>query len=67
MCLSSVYFLGQGEDKKLICKNIASVESKDSQLIFKNIMGIPTIVSGEISHIDFVDNCIYVRQSDSFM
>lgn len=61
MCLSSVYLKKSDREKELICNNIASVEASGQKLIFKNILGIPTEIEGEISNIDLVDNCIYVR------
>lgn len=60
MCLSSVYSVKDGE-KKLLCKNIASVKSEDGILVFTNIMGIPTKVEGTLELIDLMDNFIYVR------
>lgn len=61
MCLSSVYFIKSNQEKELICKNITSVESYNQRLIFTNVLGIPTEIEGEISHIDLVENFIYVR------
>lgn len=44
MCLSTV-MTRQG---RTICKNVASVTEKDGQLVFTDIMGIPTVVPGAI-------------------
>ena len=59
MCLSTVYNTAQ----QVLCKNVASVTEKDGQLVFTNIMGIPTAVAGSIQKIDLMDNVIVVRQS----
>ncbi len=59
MCLSTVYNTAQ----QVLCKNVASVTEKDGQLVFTDIMGIPTAVAGSIQKIDLMDNVIVVRQS----
>jgi len=61
MCLSSVYMLNDNQDKELLCKNISSVLAEGNKLTFTNLLGIPTTVTGEMSKIDLVENCIYVR------
>ena len=45
MCLSTVYNSAQ----QVLCKNVAAVTEKDGQLIFTDIMGIPTAVTGSSS------------------
>ena len=47
MCLSTVYNTAQ----QVLCKNVASVTEKDGQLIFTDIMGVPTAVAGSIQQI----------------
>ena len=42
MCLSTV----MTQQGRTICKNVASVTEKDGQLVFTDIMGIPTAVTG---------------------
>ena len=59
MCLSTV-MTRQG---RTICKNVASVTEQDGRLVFTDIMGIPTAVTGSIQKIDLMDNIIIVRQS----
>ena len=61
MCLSTVYTV-QGEEKQLLCKNIAAVKTDGDRLVFTDIMGIPTVVSAAIERIDFMDNFIYIRR-----
>lgn len=59
VCLSTVYDTA----REIVCKNVASVTEKDGQLIFTDIMGIPTAVTGSIQKIDLMDNVIIVRRS----
>lgn len=61
MCLSTVYIVC-GQEKQLLCKNIAAVKTDGDKLIFTDIMGIPTTVIASIEHIDLMDNFIYIRQ-----
>ncbi|MBO4514225.1 MAG: CooT family nickel-binding protein [Lachnospiraceae bacterium] len=62
MCLSNVYLLKPNEEKELLSKNVASISYENGELILKNVLGIPTRVKGEISHVDLVDNYVYVRE-----
>lgn len=61
MCLSTVYTL-HGDEKQLLCKNIAAVKTDGDNLIFTDIMGIPTVVAASIERIDLMDNYIYIRR-----
>lgn len=61
MCLSNVYLIKPNEEKELVGKNIASISFEDGELILKNVLGIPTKIKGEISHVDLVENFVYVR------
>lgn len=47
---------------RTICKNVASVTEKDGQLVFTDIMGIPTVVPGAIEEIDLLENIITIRE-----
>ena len=58
MCLSTVYNTAQ----QVLCKNVASVTEKDGQLVFTDIMGIPTVVPGAIEKIDLLENIITIRE-----
>ena len=62
MCLSNVYLLKPNEEKELLSKNVASISYENGELILKNVLGLPTRVKGEISHVDLVDNYVYVRE-----
>lgn len=45
-----------------VCKNVASVTQKDGQLVFTDIMGIPTVVNGQIEKIDLMENEIIIKK-----
>ena len=62
MCLSTVYLLKPDQEKELISGNIASITYENGELILKNVLGIPTKVKGEISHVDLVENYVYLRE-----
>ena len=64
MCLSTVYLVKSDQEKELLCKNVASITRENNQLILKNVLGIPTTVKGEISHVDLVENFVYVRPTE---
>ena len=59
MCLSTVWTA----ERQPVCNNVASVTQKDGQLVFTDIMGIPTVVNGQIEKIDLMENLIFVRQN----
>lgn len=57
MCLSTVLTM----ERQPVCKNVAAVIQRDGQLIFTDIMGIPTAITGTIEKIDLIENEIIVR------
>ena len=61
MCLSNVYLLKNDQEKDLLCKNVASISYENGELILKNVLGIPTKIKGEISHVDLVENFVFVK------
>ncbi len=61
MCLSNVYLLKNDQEKELLCKNVASISYENGELILKNVLGIPTKIKGEISHVDLVENFVFVK------
>lgn len=65
MCLSNVYLLKKNQEKELICKNIASMTIQEDQLVFTNLMGIPTVVEGTLEKVDLMDNFIVVRSKEA--
>ena len=61
MCLSNVYLLKNDQEKVLLCKNVASISYENGELVLKNVLGIPTKIKGEISHVDLVENFVFVK------
>lgn len=61
MCLSNVYLIKNNQEKELLCKNVASISYENGELILKNVLGIPTKIKGEISHVDLVENFVFVK------
>lgn len=61
MCLSNVYLIKNDQEKELVCKNVASISYENGELILKNVLGIPTKLKGEISHVDLVENFVFVK------
>jgi len=64
MCLATVYVLKNNDEKELLCKNIASITTDHEKLIFTNLMGIPTTVTGTLATVNLTDNYIYVRTGE---
>ena len=62
MCLSTVYKLDSSGTKKMLASDVASVRYVDGKLIFSDIMGIQTETTGQISHVDLMDNYIYITE-----
>ena len=63
MCLSTVWTA----ERQPVCKNVASVTQKDGQLVFTDIMGIPTVVNGQIEKIDLMENEIIIKKATAFL
>lgn len=59
MCLSTVLTL----ERKPVCKNVAAVVQRDGQLIFTDIMGVPTAVTATIEKIDLMENEIIIKMA----
>ena len=59
MCLSTVLTM----ERQVVCKNVAAVTQKDGKLVFTDIMGIPTVVTGSIEKIDLMENEILIRKA----
>ena len=59
LCLSTVWTA----ERQPVCKNVASVTQKDGQLVFTDIMGIPTVVNGQIEKIDLMENEIIIKKA----
>lgn len=59
MCLSTVYSVGV---QMPLCKNIAMARRReDGAWQFTDIMGITTVVRGDLERVDLMENVIYMR------
>ncbi len=61
MCLSTVY----NQEKEVLARNVAAVKAEKGRLVFTDIMGISTAVSGTIEKVDLIDNQIFVVQNQA--
>ena len=62
MCLSNVYEI-RGEEKILLGKNIALIKTEGDTIILTDLMGVQTVLHGEITKIDLMDNFIHVKKA----
>lgn len=59
MCLSTIYAVGKSAP---LCKNIAAARRReDGAWQFTDIMGVSTVVHGELERVDLMENLIYIR------
>ena len=61
MCLSTVYEVVTGSEKKL-CEYISGVKVGEGSVVLTDIMGTETVVKGHISSVDLVKNTIMIEQ-----
>jgi predicted RNA-binding protein len=62
MCLSTVYgFTDLSGGKRVLCDYVSRVELDGGLLTFYDILGNETRVSGRLTDVDLVKNCISVR------
>lgn len=59
MCLSTVIQIVDGKENEVM-QQVSDALVKDGAVIFADIMGKTTTVEGVISHIDLMENKIYV-------
>lgn len=62
MCLSDVYCY-DNDEKKLVMKNVASVEQNNGILSFSNIIGISLEIKGNIKSVDLMENIIVIERN----
>lgn len=59
MCLSTVY-RQTGDENTFLLKNIADVKIDGESLIFIDLMGVRTELTGRIIEIDLMENSILI-------
>ena len=62
MCLSTVYELS-GSDRKMLARNVETVDLRDGKLVFTDILGASKVFEGVIKKIDLTDNFIIVSKN----
>jgi predicted RNA-binding protein len=62
MCLSTVYALESDGAETLLCEYVSEVKVRGNELIFTDITGEETGVSGSIRGVDLVKNTITVSR-----
>ncbi len=61
MCLSSVYKKTDGENV-FLCKNVARVIPGQGEVVCYDLMGVRTVIPGEITDIDLMENVILIKE-----
>lgn len=61
MCLSTVYVVRKEKEKELFRKNIAEINANGGALQLIDVLGISTVIHGEIININLVDNTIEIQ------
>ena len=64
MCLSDVIALRNGKEE-LLMSNVASIKQEGDKLIFSNILGVPSTVTGSIRSVDLLENIIRIDLSNT--
>lgn len=59
MCLSTVY-RKEDEENIFLLKNIANVKINENNLVFVDLMGVRTEMTGKILEIDLMENTILI-------
>lgn len=63
MCLSTVY-KNKKDDKNILMKNVMSIEMRDDNLIFKDLMERKMEIKGKLSVANLVDGFVIVNTDD---
>ena len=62
MCLSSIYKKTE-EENVFLLKNVARIICKSGEIIVYDLMGVRTVLQGEICDIDLMENVILIKES----
>jgi predicted RNA-binding protein len=65
MCLSTVYALENDGGMTLLCEYVSAVRVCGKHLVFTDITGEETGLSGSIKDVDLVKNTITVSKADA--
>lgn len=61
MCLSAVY-KKENNENIFLCKNVARVIPQEGELVIYDLMGVRTVLQGEICDIDLMENIILIKE-----
>lgn len=65
MCLSTVYALEKDGGMTLLCEYVSAVKVSGKNLVFTDITGEETGLTGSIRDVDLVKNTITVSKADA--
>lgn len=60
MCLSTIIST-ENNQRKEIAKNVAAVRVNGNKITVTDIMGVKTVIDGEIDRIDLMENFIFLK------
>ncbi len=60
MCLSTIIST-ENNQRKEIAKNVAAVRVDGNKITVTDIMGVKTVIDGEIDRIDLMENFIFLK------
>jgi len=60
MCLSTIIST-ENNQRKEIAKNVAAVRVDGGKITVTDIMGVKTVIDGEIDRIDLMENFIFLK------
>ncbi|MFB6291113.1 MAG: CooT family nickel-binding protein [Candidatus Bipolaricaulia bacterium] len=63
MCLSKAFVETEG-DKKLLVKDVSSVEVDNGKLLFTTVLGEEQVIKGTIQSIDFRNNELLLEKTE---
>lgn len=60
MCLSTIIST-ENNQRKEIARNVAAVKVDGNKITVTDIMGVKTVIDGEIDRIDLMENFIFLK------
>ncbi len=60
MCLSTIISM-ENNQRKEIARNVAAVRVDGNKITVTDIMGVKTVIDGEIDRIDLMENFIFLK------
>ncbi len=60
MCLSTIISM-ENNQRKEIARNVAAVRVDGNKITVTDIMGVKTVIDGEVDRIDLMENFIFLK------